>query len=930
MQQIELNFINQICQDMEKLNGTKFEYLSRGILSLVLGEDVNQKGHNLYAKPVKSTADFNTDNFEIVGQCGTDVNYFDFPVKATTKTDPKPIKDIEGAIKNHIQSKTIYLFANQRGTGGALSKLDIEIKNKKYTQDIEVYDSEKIANEVIFQNILNQKIERLLEEYLPISYELYKLLPQTNNIPKFTSKKYFKRKIEDDITEELLKKNILQIHGISGLGKTEIVKSISNKLNSSFESSIWIDGDNLNNINFNFESVHISKFNSNINLKTLLENHKIVLVFDNFNENLNELKNRFDEYNKKHSICLITSLQKNLPNDNSYNLEYLPYEISKNILFETDNKPSEKVADEIIEYVNGYPLLLNIIRDNVDNGDDSWEDILNDLKNIVKIDDPEKNKKISIRILEKQLDSIKDYVKWIFLLKSRFISKEFLKFCIENNGIKNLIKRSIVSETESTFYTVHQIILDSIVDLFKSNITISESYTKLNEFLVVENEKKSVGYFNFIFSHNDFIHDVYACLENSKSLKKQILYSKIQARDESDGIWFLEEIKSYTLGSDIKIDILLFVEQIEIELYQAKNEFKDSDKDKYIEICKSKISELESLSSNCTITDIDLYLNHHLGKIYSRVGEYQKARELFDAVIEKDGNADYAKLQIARILVWDKKKDHLDELKEIFNDILQNTNKWEKQSLSVLLAIYELLSKNTMYKIRKIYIDEKIDDFVNQLFYSLSFGFEQPFQLLASLSSHLSYNMKNIYSEICDKLPLPSTINASDKLKYAYATIQVSYYKNLKYSNDINKDKKMEVAFNYAETYYKSINLEDYQRGKFVDLYIESQKFKEALNEIEKYKQKDDAFYFQKLCKVYRGLTKYDEALKSIKKAIELLQDDGNINYLSAFLNDKAETLNLKEEKDEAIKALEEAIEIQSNSNTKNSWSTKLLKWKNS
>lgn len=505
-----------------------------------------------------------------------------------------------------------------------------------------------------------------------------------------------------------------------------------------------------------------------------------------------------------------------------------------------------------------------------------------------------------------------------------------MKFHIEKNGIKNLIKRSIVSDTESSFYTVHQIILDSILDLLKNNITLSDAYTELNKFLVVENEKKSVGYFNFLFSHHDFINTVYDSLDNSNPFKKQILYSKIQARDEERGIWFLNEIKSYILGSTIKIDILLFVEKIEIELERARNDFQDSDNEKYIEICKSNISELENLISSCTITDIDLYLNHHLGKIYSRIGEYQKARELFDAVIKKDENADYAKLQIARILVWDKSNEHLEELKAIFNDILQNTNKWEKQSLSVLLAVYDLLSKNNMEKIRKIYIDEKIDDFVNQLFYSLSFGFEQPFQLLASLSSHLSYNMKNIYSEICDKLPLPSTINSSNKLKYAYATIQVSYYKNLKYSQDINKDAKMEVSFNYAEAYYKSIDLKDYQRGKFVDLYIESQKFEEALNEIEKYKQKDDAFYFQKLCKIYRGLTNYNEALHSIERAIELLQDKQNINYLSASLNDKAETLHLKTEKTEAIKTLKEAIDIQSNEKTKDSWNVKLLKWENS
>lgn len=926
MKQIEQNFINQICQDLEKLNGTTFEYLSKEILSIILDDNVNQKGHNLYAKPVKSTADFNTDNFEIVGQCGTDNNYFDFPVKTTTTTEPKPIKDIEGAIKNHSQSKTIYLFANQRGTGGQLSKLNTKITTKQYSQVIEIYDSEQIAN-IILQNILDQRVEKLLKEYLPTSYEIYKLLPQANNIPKFTSRKYFEQDIEDDIIKELLDKSILQIFGISGLGKTEVVKSICSKINSDFESSIWIDKSNLNS--FNFESVHISKFNSNINLKTLLENHKIVLILDNFNENLNELKQQFDEYNKKSSVCLITSLQQNLPK-NAYSLNYLSDEISKNILSETENKPSNEIANDIIKYINGYPLLLNIIRDNVENEDDTWEEILEDIKNIVKIDDPEKNKKISIRILEKQLMSIEEDIKWIFLLKSRFLSKEFLKFCIEKAGIKRLIKRSIISNTESSFYTIHQILLDSIMDILKDKVSLEDAYSKLNEFLIIENEKKSVSYFNFLFTHSDFVENIYNNLDNSNPLKKQILYSKIQARNESDEVYFLKEIKNFTLSNNVKIDVLLLVEEIEIELYQAKKDFQKNDNKKYIKICKDKVNQLEELSSNCTIEYIDLYLNHHLGKIYSRIKEYPKALELFEKVISKDSNADYAQLQIARILSWDRENDNSDKLKKIFDKTLTQSNKWEKQSLSVLLAIYDILSKNNMSKFRKEYIDDNIDDFVNRLFYSLTFGFEQPFQLLSSLSYHLSYNQKDIYFDICENLPLPSTIETNDNIKFAFATIQVAYYKNLKYSNDPEKNGKMEKAFEYAETYYKSIDLEDYQRGKFVDLYIEKGKFTEAFNELEKYQQKNDAFYLQKLTKTYRGLKQYDESLKSIEQAIELLGTDGNKNFLSAFLNDKAETLKLKEERDAAIKILKQAIDIQSNINTKKSWNTKLIKWQNS
>lgn len=910
MQQIELNFIKKICEDMEKLNGTNFEYFSRNILFMILGQEINHKGHNLYAKPVKSTADFNTNNFEVIGQCGTDNEYFKFPVKVTTQTDIKPIKDINSAIKNHPQSEVMYLFANQLGTGGALSKLNIEIGKKRYSQTVEVYDSEKTAN-VILKNILNSKTKMILQRYLPTAYEFYKLLPQTNIIPNFTSKKYFKRDVEKNIIDILLKKRILQVYGISGLGKTELIKNIAYTLLKDFESVIWISGENQSNIDF--ESIYNSKFNSDFSLKILLKNHKIILLLDNFNDNLNEFKKNFEKYNNNNSVCLITSLQMNLIK-NSYKLEFLSEEISKKILFETKNQPSDEIANEIIKYIKGYPLLLNIIRDSVEDEEETWEDVLDDLKDAVKIDDPEKNKKISMRILEKQLPSIEEPLKWIYLLNSKFISKEFLEFCITRPEVKSLIKKSIISETESSSYTVHQIILDSITDILKNNTTIDKSYDKVNEFLEIQNEKKSVGYFNFLSRHDDFINKVYNSLDQSNEIKKQILHSKVQATYGNND-YFLEEIEKFDLNYNSKINILLLIEKIELELYMKKNNE---------DFCKEKIKLLENLLFSCEVKDIDKYLNHHIGKLYIKIRERDVALKYFYKVLEKDKDADYTKLQVARILSWDKENDNFNKLDEIFFEMLTKPKKWKDDSLSVLLSMYDVLSKNDMFVFREKYIYADIDNFIEHLFYSLNFGFEQPLQLLANLSRNLQYDQKNKFIEICESLPEFIDTTNSFNIKYAYATIQVAYYKALKSSNCTDK-KKLDKLLDNAELNYKSIELSDYERSDFVNLYIYSDKFEKALDELEKYNNKNNAFYFQKLCQVYRGLAKFDESLSAIKES--LCKDK---YYKSDFLNDQAKTLFSKGEKAKACVVLKEAIQIQLNPKIKDSWNIKLIKWKNS
>lgn len=928
MKQIERNFIIQTCQDIEKLNGTEFEVdFCKNILELILGLDVQNKGHNLYAKPVRGSSDFNTNNFEIVGQSGTDNKYF--------SNLEKPIADINSAINNHPNSKTIYLFANQRATGNQLSQLNDKIKLENYSQNIEIYDSEKIAKKVILDNILNEKIESVLENCTPIAYQLYISLPQTNKLPKSTSKKYFERESEKKIIEKLDKEKIVQLYGVSGIGKTEVSKSIAQKLQNNYETIIWVNCDDIKNSNLNFASIHISKFNTNINLESLLQNHKLLLILDNFNENLNYIKKQFEGLNKKNSVCLITSLQKNLSTECSHELSYLSNETSKDILCETRTPPSDEIAKGIIEYVNGYPLVLNIIRDSVERNDYTWDYILNDLKNIIKIEDQEKNIKIATRILEKSSQQINEELKWLFVLNNRFLSKEFLEYVLNKIGINSLKKRSILVQTETAYYTVHQIILDAIQYIYNTKKTKNNFlYEKLENYLKFENEKKSVGYFNFLFNHDYFIDSIYNQLNYTDPLKQQILYAKIQARDIEKGNWFLNEIKNYSFNYNTKIEILLLIEKTEIELFNAKIEFKKTNKEEYFLVCKSKIEILEELLGKSSITNIGLYLNHHLGKIYTRIENYIKAIELFEGVIQKDNNADYSRLQIARIAAWyDDRIISSKNLEILIDEILDNTTNWKEKSLSVLLATYELISENKMKELRKKHIDDRINDFIKILFYSLSFGFEQPFELLSKLSYHLSYNKQNEYCEICENLPFPTTIEENDKVKFSFATIQVAYYKLLKYSSYSDKESKMNTAFNLAIKYYKAIDLNDFQRAKFVDLYIEAKEYNEALKEVEKYSNKEtDPFYFQKLCKIYRNLDVKDNietALKNIQKAIDMASTGSKFaRFISAFLHDKAETIHIKSPH-KSIEILNEAISKEKNKRTIDSWKMKLEKWKN-
>ncbi|WP_337959789.1 tetratricopeptide repeat protein [Photobacterium damselae] len=610
-----------------------------------------------------------------------------------------------------------------------------------------------------------------------------------DSLPKHDSKTYFLRNDEEDIIKKLESNKFLQIYGPSGIGKSELSKSIASKMLGSFDDLIWVNGDYVNNRDFDFSSVYVSTYNSKVNVAASLENKKILLILDNFNDNALKIYREFISLNKKDSLCLMTSLQRNIPNNNTHSLSKLPYEISMSILQDTDIKPSCDIANKIIDYVDGYPLVLSVIRDSIEIDDISWEDTLSDIQSVVAKEDPDINTKIATRIIQRSQSQIDNELKWIYFLKSRFVSKEFLSAAI-GTGVSNLKKRSIVTDSNSSFFTIHQMVLDSICYLYDDELINHEFiYDKLSGYIKVQNELKSVGYYNFLFMHDDFINLIYKKVDDNNELKMQLAYAMIQGRDQNKNCTWLKEIKKFELDVNSKISVLLFIERVEIELFEKG---KENDNDSYKQLCDSKISDLESIISENSDADIDIYLKHHLGKLYVRSGNYEQAVKLFRYVIEKDSNADYARLQLARLSIWNNcalvKKQEVDECLEF---ILNRDTSWKELSLSVLLATYCLISERKAAKYRNKYIDSKIETFVSDLKYSLSSGFELPFELLSKLSSHLSYNHKEIYAEICEDLPLPSTIEENDKIKYSFATIQLAYYKHLKYNyNEPDKDVK--------------------------------------------------------------------------------------------------------------------------------------------
>jgi len=904
-------FKNKVTEDLKILNGEEFERFARIVLELYLGEKVIHKGQNLFAKPVGYTADFADARYKIIGQAGTDPDYFD--------NYDKPLDDISSGIKNHPSASTIFLFSNRYAGTSRLGDLITEAKNHGFAQKIMPFDSERIAETILDRMLASHIIEQILE-YLPSAQELFRLFPKVSQLPSNRGK-YFDREEEDIIIEKLATKPIIQIYGLSGIGKTELAIKIARKEYDKYDTILWIDCDFVGSGNIDFAAVKIQKFDKSVNLTTILSTYKCLLIFDNANLDTAKIRQEFLKFNGKESRCLLTSLTKTLDSDSAFNLEKLSDENARKIL--SDNQPAldEKTTKTILDYTGNHPLVLRIINSAVCNNILTWNDALEELEEIHQLPDAERNQTVANRIIGRILHVNEKELSTLNFIGGRIISRPLLE-CIANQvAISKLLNIGIMQNDGSKYYSIHQIILDSISTENPNDRWDNEFSEKVKSYLIAHNEIKDAGYFNVIANHKLFLQRIGAKQMDSE-FQRIILYAEIQCTDlhnENEVNRLLNRAKALIQHNTTYYENLLFIEMEEAQLFRIN---KISAPGAWSEKLHSTIKEFELLLARATTVEQKVVLQHHIGKLYSKAKNYDAALTTFETVLQLKHKDVFAYLQIARIATQKGDKKRVSEIAtEIFgrSDCPQ----------TILLAFYELIAQNANRDLRTKYVDDRIDAFTLSMVQALDARFDQPYAILAKLSGHLSYNFPENFLKILESMPEPINLESNSQLRLHFAQIYASYYKYMKFNpNGEASTKNLDLAFTTARKHFESLRLEnDYTRGLFVDLLIEGEDYETALKEAHKFQEKK-SFNLQKLSKIHRGLGEFEVAIACANEAIALESEESGSDsgYIAAFLHDRAEAEFALGDKI-CIATLDEAIDKQGSPKTQKIWHDKRSIW---
>lgn len=901
-------FKNAIVRDMSSFNGTQFEDFCQVLLRLILNDDdILHKGCNLNGKPVSCAVDIKTEYCKIVGQSGTDTDYF-------SKADfEKPMGDIRGTEKNNPLCEVLYLFSNQRASDAQHTGLATKINAESPSFEVKIYDVEKIA-ETIYENVNAPRCNEVWQ-YLTESSQFYDIFPKRNCIPQ-SSLHYVQRDKESKAFQALLEtQSIVEIVGVSGIGKSEFAKQVTKDISQNFESLFWINGSEYESL----DSVKLCRFGYEVNLRFVLENYKSLVIVDNLNENVAKLNEDFQKANKHESKCIITSLKQSLSGALTYKLPCMEDELICKYIDSFGLGISETERKKLVTLVAGYPLAVNMICASAKDDLFSIGELLSDgaLQNL----EDEHNQRLSERIIRKIYDKYAAELDLLSYIDCQVISSDFLQVIVDRIRLKYLCRYSVLQQEDAYTFRIHQVVLDAIKCI--AHIPdLKELADKLSCYLDKKNRQKDIPFFT-LFHHNvSFIDKVYHNADTTEEQKKVILYSRLQAENTfSDPLKYLSLINELTLQpANSLYDCLLQADKNEIELSATKRE-------EFSEKAKNIIVDLESELKKTTDENIKFELLHHIGKLYVKLREGENAKPYFEKALMIRPKAYATMLQLAKIAHNSKPSD-ISKAKEYVSTILDYNIKGHGVPLTIVLACYSVfLSKKAYSDLEEKYIESNFENFSNVIMISLLNFNNQAVPTLGSFAYSFAYInpefMRRTF-ELLQKLPAASSDNV-----YIQACANL---KAVEYKLEIDKKSdKAKTIFKEAEYYFELLNLKekeegrskDYMRKRYQELLMDAEEWKQALEFSANFDDKDSVFYYQNVAKIYQNLQDYPQAIGNIDKAIAKVSDT---DYKSSFLWNKACILYDMGDK-ESLKILQEAIDMRKEDKAKDEWKEMLNKW---
>lgn len=896
---LKKSYLSRLIKALSLLNGSEFEKLGHSVLQQILNCRLNHRGLTISGAPSGYTVDSYSDDLTIIGEYSVENDYF-------SKGFAKILKDLKHALDTSSNLKTLYLFTSQ--LPGPKQSIDVRrtinnvISSVNRDVNVEIFDANNIANYLI-SKLGEMDSSSDLVIYLP---ELENILHEhvmTNTIPQVKGN-YLYRSEEDETLSILEKENVVLIHGISGIGKTEIAISVANKIKNQFEMTVWIDGKDV--YPESLTSIYVERARFKQNLIGLFHRRKLLLVVDGLENQISEIIKILSDSNKHDSKIIITSQNDDslvLPEQKKM-LSFLNKNDAKLLLNSSvDSFCPDSIFDSIYNAISGYPLLLSIINKLIRFDNISWGEIEEDVSSFPTYED-DKGQLVLDRLLGRHMKSIEREIATLKWLDTSVISEALLIKLISKIGLKKLRDRAIVSDYGINGLKMHDLIFRCI-SLKSSNIDFSSNFERqFISFFKDHLVKKDYVYFRTLHLHKEKLLE----LVSEYSEEFALIYASLEYLKLDELIKTLDKIKiqqlldsAYYFKQEEYFRILTFIECIE-DIHRLK---KWRDLNEGVAFAEEQIPYLEKLLEIKQLDKETKYeIMHHLGKFQLFTKNIDAAEECFRQVISNVQNPFHSYLQLLKLIYDSKTEEARSLLKEIFRSFQEDR---QKVSISIVLAAFNELKKPQFKEIAEEYLYNGTL-FEETISMSSIWGFTQPFQVLTEIGKSIAYHDPKRFIKIMEMIPEPSEDSSFNDLLFYSGQLYKLLGKCYEQVEGLDSQNRYSV-FELSKMYYEKMHEPNtYQLTQICELYQLMGLPRLAidiLNSVPEKERQSSFWHYRYSLSLYE-LNQLDKALSEVGTAINMIKESDK-RFKAAFLFHKAQILEALGDKNNAFAIYQEA-----------------------
>jgi len=865
-------FVRDLVADLQQVGGSRFEDMATSLDGEISGERGLSRGTNLEGASVSGTVDGATPSGNRTVEAGSEKDYFKSPFT-------KIWHDLRHAVSTH-PGAIVALYSNRECGPEASRKLTRLVRRlQRIGITLDWYDARRICEEIVDNLLIRESAIERLKTFLPNLERISEQFAASNLLPSLDPEYRGRSTEESQVLARLKAERVIAICGIGGQGKSDLACAVAHKLADQHELVVWVQAEDVKDI-MQLHAYDIRRNGYRHNLAGLLKSQSVLLVLDNAIVDLGMEK--LVEYCGATSHVIVTS--QTTMATHSYVLEPLSEGPDSEVLNAgVQQACPAKVLALIRKVVGGHPLVLRIINAHVRVDGHSWDEIAADCSAVAEFED-DRRQRIADRILERHIGTLSRELAFVLWCGSNIIDRLMLLGIISRLGLTKLERRAFVTRSQSDVVRVHDIVYRSIL---ANRNAVAQSWTfgeELATYLAGVSHPKGLALFRVIHRHGALLEQTLKQIPRSDALRYAYTIAK-SAKDLDpsslpDPLTALEELRTaQTSISNLAVEGALSI----IEALYRHTRKVNSPAVAKGEL-RTRMPIYDQLLEIPGLSDYQrAIVRHHRGKSHLKLGEEERARMDFEAVLQGSHPLPATKLQLARLC-----RDDPERGKELIADILITAQTDPS-------AVSESIVLETIHTLRRGHLAQFLDEmterfgvFIASRIKAAAFtGFDQPYEALTAAGLHWSFAAPDLLLNVMEELPIPpfEQLRGRADLLFNIAEILKLTGKAL-FEKGLNSEALH--RWQEAKTHYAAISSPDsYMVRGIAENLILLHEFEEAsaiLDQILPIFR--DQFWHHRRAQCWKGIGNLEEARKEIDLAIEMGKDD---RFVAAFYDLRAQ-----------------------------------------